>query len=168
MKLTILKTACILGIIFLVVGIFTLKNYGINWDTINHLTRGQAYLHYFLTGHENYSDLPKFVTYFQDPTKLAPMTTQVRSFYKNSEADFKWMMQYDGYGHPPLSDILSSAFNIVLFQKLRIINDIDAYHVYGVFMASALIALIYYWISKVYGRVAGLVATLSLGLYPLF
>ncbi len=66
MKLTILKTACILGIIFLVVGIFTLKNYGINWDTINHLTRGQAYLHYFLTGHENYSDLPKFVTYFQD------------------------------------------------------------------------------------------------------
>src|SRR5258706_4819077 len=168
MKLTILKISFILGFIFLIVGIFTIKDYGINWDTINHLTRGQAYLHYFLTGNKSYSDLPKFVSYFQDPTRLIPMTTQVRSFYQNSEADFKWMMQYDGYGHPPLSDILSSAFNIVLFQKLRIINDIDAYHVYGVFVASALIALIYYWISKVYGRVAGIIATLSLGLYPLF
>ncbi len=167
MKLTISKISFILGFIFLIVGIFTLKDYGINWDTINHLTRGQAYLHYFLTGNKSYSDLPKFVSYFQDPTKILPMTTQVRSFYQNSEADFKWMMQYDGYGHPPLSDILSSFFNLVLFQKLRLINDIDAYHVYGVFLAAALVSLVFYWISKVYGKIAGLVASLSLAIYPL-
>ena len=168
MKSTISKLAIILGLIFFIVGVITLKNYGINWDTINHLTRGQAYLHYFLTGRQNYSDLPKFVNYYQDPTKFLPATTQMRSFYQNSEADFKWMMQYDGYGHPPLSDILSSFFNIVLFQKLRLINDIDAYHIYGVFLAAALVSLIFYWISKLYGKIAGLVASLSLAMYPLF
>ncbi len=168
MKLTISKIAIILGAVFFIAGLLTLKDYGINWDTINHLTRGQAYLHYFLTGNKSYSDLPKFVSYFQDPTKILPMTTQIRSFYQNSEADFKWMMQYDGYGHPPLSDILSSFFNLVLFQKLRLINDIDAYHVYGVFLAAALVSLVFYWTSKVYGKIAGLVASLSLAMYPLF
>src|SRR5258708_3762551 len=168
MKLTISKIAIILGAVFFIAGLLTIKDYGINWDTINHLTRGQAYLHYFLTGNKSYSDLPKFVSYFQDPTKILPMTTQIRSFYQNSEADFKWMMQYDGYGHPPLSDILSSFFNLLLFQKLRLINDIDAYHVYGVFLSACLISLGFYWVSKLYGKVSGIITALTLALYPLF
>lgn len=163
-----LLASIILGLIFFIFGIVTLPKYGINWDTINHLPRGAAYLHFFLTGKKDYSDLPRFVNYFQNPHNLFSNTTQSRSYYQTNAADFGWFMQYDGHGHPPLSDILSAFFNLILFSKLHVVNDIDAYHVYGIFLAACLVGLIYYWVSKYYGKVAGVVASMSLAMYPLF
>ena len=46
--------------LFLFFGILTLKDYGINWDEPFHFYRGQAYLHYFLTGEKDYSSLPAY------------------------------------------------------------------------------------------------------------
>ena len=125
-----LKIAIVVGILIFIIGLFTLKDYGINWDTINHLPRGQAYLHYFLTGKKDYSDLPLYFKdysdksqwYFQNPKSLAIDTNipfnkvPTRSMYQIDAADFNYFMQTDGDGHPPLSDILSSGkcFNISL------------------------------------------------------
>lgn len=44
-------------IIFLIVGIATLSDYGMNWDEPLHFMRGQAYLHFYLTGEKDYKDL---------------------------------------------------------------------------------------------------------------
>ncbi|HWA52015.1 MAG TPA: glycosyltransferase family 39 protein [Patescibacteria group bacterium] len=176
------KIAFIFAFIFFIAGLFTLKDYGINWDVINHLPRGQAYLNYYLTGKKDYSNLQDFFSgwqtlgqwYYQNPTSLfinadIPLSkVPTRSLYQNSDLNFSYFMSNDGYGHPPLSDILSSLFNVVLFQKLRIIDDIDAYHVYGVLLASVLVGLIFYWVSRVYGKIAGSLASLSLASYPLF
>ena len=162
------------SIAFFIVGLITLPRYGINWDTINHLPRGQAYLHFFLTGKKDYSDLPKFNLYWQKPESLGINTNipknQVlaRSYYQSDAADFKGFIESDGGGHPPLSDILSSVFNRVLFGKLRVINDIDSYRVYSIFLASSLVGLIFYWVGSNFGLVAGIVSSLSLALYPLF
>ncbi len=41
-------------LLFLIVGGITLKDYGVNWDEPYHFMRGQAYLHYFLTGQKDY------------------------------------------------------------------------------------------------------------------
>jgi len=160
--------------IYLILGVLTLPRYGINWDTINHLPRGQAYLNYFLTGKKDYSNLPEWKWYWQKPENLL-INTDIpkeeiprRSLYQNDATTFNWFLEYDGKGHPPLSDILSSSFNLVLFQKLGVINDIDSYRVYGVFLAAALVGLVFWWTSRVYGLFAGLVAALSLSLYPLF
>lgn len=167
-KISNIKIAIILSVIFFVVGVITLKDYGINWDTINHLPRGQAYLQYFLTAKKDYSNLPTLSkNAWQDSSVLSPQTS-ARSFYENSETDFNYYMNYDGYGHPPLSDILSSIFNRVLYGKLHLINDIDSYRVYGVFLASLLVGLIFYWISRDYGTVSGFLASISVALYPLF
>lgn len=169
-----LKIAFILGLTFFVIGLITLPDYGINWDTINHLPRGQVYLHYFLTGKKDFYDLPKYTSYWQKPEDLLPaksLSSQkgtLRSYYENEAFNFNWYMNVDGAGHPPLSDIISSVFNKILFGKLRIINDIDAYRVYGVLLASALVGLVYYWTSEIYGGMSGIVASLSLALYPLF
>lgn len=160
--------AILVSAIFLLIGVLTLTGYGINWDTINHLPRGQAYLHYFLTGKKDYSDLSPFKNYFQDPTKLSSIRSQSRSFYQTDAADFGWFMQYDGNGHPPLSDILSSVFNRILFGKLQLINDIDAYRVYGLVLAAILVGLIFYWVSYLYGRAAGALAAVFTAFYPLF
>jgi len=158
---------------FFILSTLTLKDYGINWDTINHLPRGQAYLHYYLTGSKDYQNLPKYEWYWQDPSSLSikadqPEKITGRSMYQLGSTDFNWYMENDGSGHPPLSDILSSAFNRVLFGKLRIINDIDSYRVYGTFLASLLLVLIFWWGSRAFGKIGGLIAAISLATYPLF
>lgn len=174
-------TSFLIGIVFLIVGVLTLPHYGINWDTINHLPRGQAYLHFFLTGKRDFSDLPRFFDgyqkpgqwYWQNPSSLSidtdiPNNTFPRvSLYQKAGIDFNYLIENDA-GHPPLSDILSSLFNVVLFQKLGLINDIDSYRVYGIILAAALVGLLFFWVSKLYGKITGFVATLSLSLYPLF
>lgn len=163
-----------LSLCFLLAGVLTLPHYGINWDTINHLPRGQAYLHFFLTGKKDFSDLPPWKLYWQKPESLLTDSDipreeiPRRSYYQNDATTFIWFMEHDGKGHPPLSDIFSSVFNLILFQKLGLINDIDSYRVYGIFLAALLVGLVFWWTSRVYGRFAGLIASLSLALYPLF
>ncbi|MBI3397169.1 glycosyltransferase family 39 protein, partial [Candidatus Woesebacteria bacterium] len=71
-------------------------------------------------------------------------------------------------GHPPLSDIISSVFNRVLFGHLRLVNDVDSYRVYGVLLSSLLVGLVFYWSSEKYGKLAGFVSALVLAMYPLF
>lgn len=172
----------LIGSIFFVVGLYTLPNYGINWDTINHLPRGQAYLHYFLTGKRDFSDLPKYFDgwqkpgqwYWQDPeslkikTDLPDNSVPNRSMYQVDSVNFDYFIINDGDGHPPLSDIISAFFNEILFRKLHWINDIDSYRVYGVLLAAATVGLVFYWASQLYGYASGIVASLSLALYPLF
>lgn len=174
MRTTVKITFLLSGIYFLL-GVLTLSHYGINWDTINHLPRGQAYLHYFLTGKKDYSDLPVFRLYWQNPESLLIDTdiprSEVprRSLYQTDAITFNWAIEKDGKGgHPPVSDILASLFNLVFFQKLHFINDIDAYRVYGIFLAASLVGLVFWWGSSAYGKFAGLVSALSLSLYPLF
>ena len=171
-----------MGLLFGLFGLFTLTDYGVNWDTINHLPRGQAYLRYFTTGKKDYSDLPKYFYdwgnrdqwYWQKPesllidTNLSQARVPTRSLYQLDSYTYNDYIEHDGNGHPPLSDILSSAFNRILFGKLRLINDIDSYRVYGVFLSACLVGLLYHFLSKTYGKVAGLFASLSLSIYPLF
>lgn len=166
-----LKIAIVLGLIFFFIGLVTLPGYGINWDTINHLPRGQAYLNYFLTRQTDYSNLTEKNIYPQDPKSLFISErdrSSYRSMYQNSQTPFTWYLENDGNGHPPLSDTLAAFFNYIFFQKLHLINDIDSYRVYSIFLASVLIGLIFWWISKIYSKLAGFVASLVLGIYPLF
>ncbi len=175
------KTWLIITGIFFIAGLITLPDYGINWDTINHLPRGQVYLHYFLTGKKDYSDFPDFFkewqklgewywqkgnTIFFKPDIPKESVPRV-SLYQRAGVDFNYFMKKDG-GHPPLSDILSSFFNYILFQKLGIINDVDSYRIYGILLATSLVGLIFSWVRKNYGSLSAGVSALSLSLYPLF
>lgn len=171
---TDIKIAFLISLVFFLACAFTLPDYNINWDAVNHWPRGQAYLRLFLTGKRDYSAFPPFVKYWQRPESLfissdVPLNKiPTRSVYQYDDYTLDYFLKNDGYGHPPISDILSSFFNLVLFQNLRIINDIDSYRVYGVFLSSLLVGLVYWWGAKKYGKLAGLVASLSLSLYPLF
>lgn len=180
---------------FFTLGLITLPHYGVNWDAASHLQRGQAYLHYYLTGEKDYTNLdtwslfwkkyefirektaldsvPRYRLYFQredtiffDPDVPKEEVPRV-SMHQLNENLGNITARYD-YGHPHISDVLSSVFNFVLYQKLGLINDIDAYRIYGIFLAACLVGLTFWWTAKIYGKFAGIVAALSLSVYPLF
>ena len=146
------------------------------------MPRGQAYLHYFLTGNRNYSDIPLHFNgwqkpgqwYFQDPdflgikTDLPGNKALPRSMYQVEDMNYDYFLKTDGDGHPPLSDIMSALFNEVLFRRLGIINDVDSYRVYGILLASITVGLVFYWASVLYGKTSGIVAALAISLYPLY
>lgn len=167
------KTAFLIGAIFFVIGLMTLSKYGQNWDEALHFYRGQAFLNFFLTGNKNYNNLPPFKLYYQNPHTIffSPIGIDKEkisrvSMYADRLTDFQFFLK--DYGHPPLSDIFASFFNYILFQKLGIINDVDTYHIYSVFLASVLAGVVFLWTAKHYGTLAGIVAFLALSLYPLF
>lgn len=167
------RIAISISLLFFIIGLFVLPHYGINWDEPLHFSRGQAILHYFLAGKKDYKDLSPYKKYTQkddtilfEPVDVKKSEVVSRSAYQDNQQNYTYFLK--DYGHPPLSDIFSSAFNIVLFQKFRLVNDIDSYHVYSLFLAAILIGIVFWWISKYYGKLAGLIASLSLSLYPLF
>lgn len=167
------KIAFLLGLIFFVFGLFVLPHYGMNWDEPLHFSRGQAILHYFLTGEKDYKKLKPLIKYSQRdnsvfflPQDLNKDKIPQRSIYQDSQENYAFFLK--DYGHPPLSDIFSSLFNVVLFQKLKLINDVDSYHVYSLFLSAVLVSILFWWTTKYYGAFAGIVASLSLSIYPLF
>jgi len=158
---------------FFLFELLTLSHYGTDFDTINHLPRGQAYLRYFLSGKLNYKGLPEYVEYHQKDNTLLfspdkPQNTiPHRSIYQLDGYNGTYFLNKDG-GHPPLTDIFASIFNYLFFQKLRFLNDIDSYHVYIILTASVLAATIFWWTKKRFGTFAGIIGVTALITYPLF
>ncbi len=142
----------LLAIIFFLVGLITLSDYGINWDEPDHFMRGQAYLRYFFTGKKDYQGLPRQFR---------------RSIYQN---DFYTLANWykDDSGHPPLGDILAATTNWIFYQKLGILGDIESYHLFEVLTGAILVLVVSLFAQETYGVFAGLIAGLSLALYPLF
>lgn len=167
------KITFLIVLVFFLSNVWILPHYGINWDEPIHFFRGNAILHYFLTGNKDYSDLLQFKKYYQrddtiffDPLDKKKSQVIARSTYQDNQANFKFFLV--DYGHPPLSDIFASFFNYVFFQRLRIINDSDSYHIYSVFLAAVLLGFVFLWTARKYNIFTGFVTLFSLALYPLF
>lgn len=173
----------VIPLLFLFFGVLTMSDYGVNWDNAMHYNRGQAYLHYFLTGQTNYLDLPrnKFLDESIDFTDirgdLSPLyinarksnleNYQPRSYYQSDVFNFEYFKEKDS-GHPPINGILASFTNYIFFQKLGILSDLYSYQIFGIIIAAALILGITILVFFTYGIFPALVAGGSLALYPLF
>lgn len=161
--------------IFLLVGLLTLKDYGINWDEPAHFMRGQAYLHYFLTGKKNYDNLPKLKIHYpkndryvlKDKIDFEDDRQFRRSLYQSDHWNGEWFFQNDT-PHPPLNDILAALSNFIFYQKLGVLPDVEAYHFFEILAAAILVFLVVWWAKETHGNWAGLVAGVSLALSPLF
>lgn len=162
------------GLLYLAVGIATHSGYGSNWDESIHFNRGQAFLRFYLTGTRDYKDLPPldkanyrpgFGHEFTDPSTGNIVR---RSIFQHTPFDsYNADMQLRN-GHPAFSDIMASVFNLLLFQKTGWVDDVHAYNYYMVVTAAILVGFVYYWTSSVFGAAAGVGASISLFLYPLF
>ena len=162
MKSNRMTLSILLAVVFFGIGLSSLPHYGVNWDEPVHFGRGQAILHYFFTGKKDYADLEKF-----QPAR--------RSFYQSEAYTFNFFEKkftaadpLTVGGHPPLSGFLATISNVIFYQKLGILGDIEAYHLYGVFVSAVFIGIIFYFVHDIYGPFIAMVATISLMTYPLF
>lgn len=135
---------------FFLISLFTLKDYGVNWDEPIHFIRGQAYLTYFLTGKTNYQKLSERPSYFQN-------TSLDAAYYLNDDS-----------GHPPLNGILAAFSNLIFYQKLNILSDIDSYHLFNILAATVMVVTVAIFAYESLGSLAAVVSGLALTTYPLF
>lgn len=143
----------IITLVFFIVGLATLSHYGNNIDESIHFERGNAYLDFFLTGRKKYTSQD-----FKSPRN---------SEWKYKGYDTAYFLKNDA-GHPPLNDILAAATNRIFHEKLGIMGDLESYHLFEIFVSSLVVFLVFAMIRKRYGVFAGIIASLSMALYPLF
>jgi hypothetical protein len=158
----------IFSVIYFVAALLTLKDYGISWDEILHFARGQAYLHYFLTGKTNYKDLPNVNL---QGTFGEPKNTSVprRSIFQLNENAGDFFIYGGGIGgHPPINDDLAALSNYVFFQKLGVIDDIASYHLFNITASALLVFVVIFFALEVFGIFPATVSFLALCTYPLF
>ncbi len=170
-------------IAFFVVALLTLRDYGINWDDSKHFIRGQSYLHFILTGKHDFLDLPAY-----PPPKGAPdyvdqkaegltnansVNRKVenfnarRSYFQSDFYTFDYFITKHVHTHPEVNDLLVAFSNYIFFQKLGVIGDIEAYHLFIVFVTFALLVAVSLWVYRNWGLFASFIAASSLVLYPL-
>lgn len=175
----------IVPFIYFILAVLTISDYGINWDEPFHFNRGQAYLHYFLTGEKNYLKLPKapslkgssdFMSregeselYLNSKSSsIPPDLSYRRSYFQSDVFNYEYFKENDGGGHPPANDILAAFFNFIFYQKLGVLGDIEAYHLFEITVATLLILGVTYFTYYHFGILAAFVAGFSLAAYPLF
>lgn len=151
--MTKLLFSFIAALIFFIVSLFFLSDYGISWDEATHFKRGQGYLHFFLTGEADYSNL----------------STPRKSFFQDSIFDGKFYMQLlSSGGHPPLNGLLASLSNYFFYQQLGWLGDVASYHLFNILSATLLVFIVTLFSSEILGLLPASVVFLSLITYPLF
>lgn len=164
MKQYIAAFSC--ALIYFTAAFLTLTDYGISWDETIHFRRGQAYLHYFLTGDLDYRKMPEVNLQGTngDPVKtLGPR----RSFYQNDFHTGEYFIKNDS-GHPPVNGELAAVSNYIFFQKLGVLDDISSHHLFNILAASLLVFVVVSLAAEYFGTFVALISFLSLVTYPLF
>ncbi len=169
-------SAFYLPLFFFTVGLATLYDYGMNWDSPIHFARGQAYLRYMLTGKTNYEGLPQPCTNQQSLTSSFDYITgevcdrhrKVRvSEYQSVLLELNSWAAKSVYGHPAFSDIMLAVSNNIFFKTLGWVEDINAYDLYSLFTTFLLALTVSIWTKQTFGTFASIIAVLTIYTFPL-
>lgn len=155
--------AVLVAFIFFFFSFLTLNNYGISWDEPTHFKRGQGYLWYILTGDNDYHKLPKY------DLQKAQTTTgyHERSIYQDDVHNAAFYRTIDG-GHPPLADILSSASNMIFYQRLGWLGDVESYHLFEIVVAGLGVGVLFLFVYESFGFFPSVLSALFYSTYPMF
>lgn len=174
-----LFVAALIAGAFFIIGVWTIPEYGINWDEPVHYLRGQALLRYLLTGKKDYIGLPKLRIHYDkfdtavllDDIVYDDNTKFRRSIYQfdrnGDQFTFRYWERQIG-SHPPLNGLLASLSNYIFYQKFGWMGDIESYHLFIVAASALLVLSIVYAAATWFGIFGGVIAGVSLALYPIF
>ncbi|MBI3495227.1 glycosyltransferase family 39 protein [Candidatus Berkelbacteria bacterium] len=166
-----LAVLIIIPLLFFLSGALTLHDYGINWDESNHFSRGQAYLHYFLTGKTTYDDIPDWQRVAQNSGEVGLVDPILRrhrySRFMVPSSPAAEFLKADA-GHPPLNGILAAAFNRFFYGKLGLFGDLDSHHFFEITVSTGLVALVILWAYRVMGFWPAVISGVALATHPMF
>lgn len=188
----------LLSIVFLIVGILTLSDYGINWDGPVHMMRGQAFAHFYLTGQNSYGLSPRLSPMIIKPGEIAsryyyipeerdkpidslPERPLFKAEFENLQKKFGRISFYqdDTWGgkyfiandqpHLPLIDILSAFSNRLFYGFLGILGDIESYQLVYLVICSLGVFIVSLFAYEITRSFwASLIAGIALALFPLY
>ncbi|MDP3941253.1 MAG: glycosyltransferase family 39 protein [bacterium] len=185
----------LLSVLFLLAGILTLSDYGINWDSPLHMLRGQAYREIFFhvaTPSDKTNTLPPnliypwtfasryyFASVEQDvgerkkvglPQRPLPQKDAVdrSSFYHHPVYSGEAFKKSDS-GHMPLINIMSAMTSSFFWETLHWLGDIESYQLIYILISAVGVFVVTVFTFEITGSyMAAVVAGFALGLFPLF
>lgn len=179
-----------MAVAFFIIGIFTLSDYGINWDTPSRMLRGQAYMQFFLTGRKSFGFTDslsplifkpdEYLTRFNFlagegekrvslPKRPLFKKQELRSFYQSNIWSSEFFKPDLIQGHPPLPEILGSFSNRLFYQVLHLLDDLESYSIPYLFISAIGVFIVSLFTFEItHSLFASTIAGLSLALFPLF
>ena len=171
-------------IAYFLVALYTLDDYGINWDSPKHFIRGESYLHFILTGRRDYLDIPATPALKGAPDYVdfnvgeatnsnAARKSSIkdsggrRSYYQSDFYTFDIFMTKHVHTHPEVNDLLLAISNYFFYQKLGFLEDLEAYHFTVVFLTFVFLCAMGLWVYKRFSIITSIIATSTLAFYPL-
>jgi len=142
--------ASVLVLIFCIVGLLTLDDYGLTFDKTWHLFTADRYFRFWTTFDRSLLDFSQ-----PHPTDDQPESHPVFE-RRNNEP------------RPAVANTLYGLSGWLFSDKLRWLDPVDAYHLPVILMAGGTLAVVYAMGRESIGQAAALFATLALGLSPRF
>lgn len=133
-----------IALLFGVIGFSTISDYGVIIDSPPHFALGDFYLNAFKTGDFNQSNMYQF----GGPHYM--------------EAESGMWVSIQAYG--PFTNFIGG----VVSQFSKNLDYVTSYHLHLIIFAMILLLVIYFFVLKIYGRLAAVISTISLALFPEF
>ncbi len=146
-----------IALVFCVVGFYTITDYGLTIDFKYHFCRGEAYLHYFLTGDTDFSRVPPNQRCrFQNPT------------FKELLSGKEIASLREGSGHPSLAGLLSAMGCEIFYKNAHLLGDVDAHHAMYVILSSLAILVVYLFALEAFNFPIALLSAVFFAIFPRF
>lgn len=140
-------------LVFLVVGIATLPNYGMTWDEgLGNFFFGERYLRYLTSFSEKYLDFKADLA----GLKKLPLYLFISPYHDHP------------YHYPPVVDILSAATMYLFSYRLGWMDPVDGFHVLKIILAAVFLWAMYRFAAPRLGKFAAFTAVVLLGVFPRF
>lgn len=147
------SAAWLLAFAYAVVGIRTLRFYGLTMDEgLGNVFFGERYLLFFLSLNQKFLD-------FKLPLDIHSLTP-INAFL----SPFRHM----AFAFPALADTWMAAGMYVFSYRLKWLNPVDGFHLFPVLLASIFLPVLYLFAAPRLGRFAALLGVLFLGTFPRF
>lgn len=141
------------ALIFLIIGLVNLNQYGLTWDAPENLLTGEHYIQFFRTGDSQWLDFDTYNTIYRESKERPPLFNN----QFNAPASF-----------PPTANIIAVLTHELTTNHLGWLPDTDGYHVSVLLFAAITIMSLSFLMWQSYGAVAAITAVFTLTLYPLF
>jgi 4-amino-4-deoxy-L-arabinose transferase-like glycosyltransferase len=122
----------------------------------------------FLAPRRSIATLPSDLTLQEEFRKILEKLDRRESFYKHDAWGANVWDFPGNETHPPVSDTLMAATNRIFYEKMGILGDVEAYHLYIVITSTISLFFVYVFTQKAFSTMAAIFASATLALFPFY